>query len=157
MSILVRFLQFFSLGTWIGGILFFGAIMAPSAFALFSSEPAANLVNLTLGRLHLAGLGCGVIYLIVTAAGARTPAALLSPAPLLVVVMIVLTFVSQYWVTGNMEALRAQAGGSLQSLPVDNALRASFDRLHVLSVRLEMGVLLAGIAALGLGSRQPSL
>ena len=157
MSTLVRFLQIFSLGTWIGSILFFGAIMAPAAFTLFSSEQAGNLVNLTLGRLHLAGMVCGVIYLIVTAAGARTPAALLRPAPLLVLVMIVLTFVSQFWVTGNMEALRAQAGGSLQSLPADSALRASFDRLHVISVRLETGVLLAGVAALVLGSRQPSL
>lgn len=156
MNTLVRFVQLFSLGTWIGSILFFGAIMAPAAFTLFTSEQAGNLVNLTLGRLHLAGMVCGVIYLIVTAAGARTPAGLLRPAPLLVLAMIVLTFISQFWVTGNMEALRAQAGGSLQSLPDGSAIRASFDRLHVLSVRLETGVLLAGIAALLLTSRPPS-
>jgi hypothetical protein len=156
MNILVRFVQFFSLGAWLGSILFFGAIMAPAAFTLFSSEQAGNLVNLTLGRLHLAGMVCGVIYLIATAAGARTPAALLRPAALLVLVMIVLTFVSQFWVTGNMEALRAQAGGSLQSLPDGSAIRASFDRLHVLSVRLETGVLVAGLAALLLTSRPPS-
>jgi hypothetical protein len=70
--------------------------------------------------------------------------------------MIVLTFISQFWVTGNMEALRAQAGGSLQSLPDGSAIRASFDRLHVLSVRLETGVLVAGLAALLLTSRPPS-
>jgi uncharacterized protein DUF4149 len=156
MSTLVRFLQFFSLGTWVGSILFFSAVVAPSAFTLFSSEQAGNLVSLTLGRLHLAGMVCGVIYLIVTAAGARTPAALVRPASLLVLAMIVLTFVSQFWVTGNMEALRAQAGGPIQSLPDGSALRASFDRLHSLSVRLEVGVLLAGIAALALTSRPPS-
>jgi hypothetical protein len=156
MNTLVRFVQFLSLGTWIGSILFFGAIMAPAAFTLFSSEQAGNLVNLTLGRLHLTGMVCGVIYLIATAGGARTPAALLRPAPLLVLVMIALTFVSQFWVIGNMEALRAQAGGSLQSLPDGSAIRASFDRLHVISVRLESGVLLAGIAALLLASRPPA-
>jgi uncharacterized membrane protein len=155
MSTLVRFLQIFSLGTWVGGILFFSAIVAPAAFALFSSEQAGNLVNLTLGRLHLAGMVCGVIYLLATAVAAGNPAGLLRPAPLLVLAMIALTFISQFWVTGNIEALRAQAGGSLQSLPDGSAIRASFDRLHRLSVRLEVGVLLAGIAALLLTSRPP--
>jgi uncharacterized membrane protein len=157
MNTLVRFLQFFSLGTWVGGILFFSAILAPAAFTLFSSEQAGNLVNLTLGRLHLAGMVCGVIYLIVTAVGARTPAALLRPASLLVLVMIVLTFVSQFWVSGNMAAIRAQITGPMDALPAGDALRASFDRLHRLSVRLEVGVLLAGIAALLLTSRTPSV
>ena len=156
MSTLIRFLQFFSLGTWIGSILFFSAIVAPAAFTLFSSEQAGNLVNLTLGRLHLAGMVCGVIYLVATAVAAGSPAALVRPAPLLVLVMVVLTFVSQFWVTGNMEALRAQAGGPLQSLPDGSTIRASFDRLHRLSVRLEIGVLLAGIAALVLTSRPPA-
>jgi hypothetical protein len=156
MSTLVRFLQFFSLGTWIGGILFFSAIVAPAAFTLFSSEQAGSLVSLTLGRLHLAGMVCGVIYLIVTAAGARTPAALLRPAPLLVLLMIVLTFVSQFWVSGNMEAIRAQVGGPMDALRAGDPLRVSFDRLHRLSVRLEVGVLLAGIAAMVFTSRPPA-
>src|ERR1041385_7030249 len=111
MSTLIRFLQIFSLGTWIGAILFFSAILAPAAFTLFSSNQAGDLVNLTLGRLHLAGMVCGVVYLIVTAIGAKTAAVLLRPSALLVLAMIVLTFISQFWVTGNMEALRAQAGG----------------------------------------------
>ena len=157
MSTLVRFLQCFSLGIWVGSILFFSAIVAPAAFTLFSSEQAGDLVNLTLGRLHLAGMVCGVIYLIVTAAGARTPAALLRPAPLLVLAMIVLTFVSQFWVSGNLAAIRAQVTGPMDALPAGSALRASFDRLHRLSVRLEVGVLLAGIAALFLISRRPSV
>jgi hypothetical protein len=155
MNTLVRFLQVFSLGTWVGSILFFSAILAPAAFTLFSSDQAGDLVSLTLGRLHLAGMVCGVVYLIVTAAGARSPGALLRPAPLLVVLMIVLTFVSQFWVSGNMAALRAQMG-SLDAVPPGDALRASFDRLHTMSVRLEVGVLLAGLAALLLTSRTPA-
>ena len=155
MSTLVRFLQFFSLGTWVGSILFFSAIVAPAAFTLLSSSQAGNLVNLTLGRLHLAGMVCGAVYLVTTAAAARSPAALVRPAPLLVLLMIVLTFVSQFWVSGNMAALRAQMG-SLDAVPDGDALRASFDRLHRISVRLEVGVLLAGLAALLLTSRQPA-
>ena len=74
------------------------------------------------------------------------------PAPLLVLLMIVLTFISQFWVSGNMAALRAQIG-PLEALPASDALRVSFDRLHRLSVRLEVGVLLAGLVALLLTSR----
>jgi ABC-type multidrug transport system fused ATPase/permease subunit len=73
----------------------------------------------------------------------------------LVALMIVLTFVSQFWVIATMDALRAQMG-SVSAASAGNPLRASFDRLHTLSVRLESGVLLAGIAALVLISRKPA-
>jgi len=155
MSTLVRFLQFFSLGFWIGSILYFGAIVAPSAFTLLTADQAGGLVGVTLGRLHLAGILAGAIYLVATAAGERSPAALVRPAPLLVVAMIALTFVSQFWVTGTMEGLRAQMG-SVSATPATSALRVSFDRLHVLSVRLEGIVLLCGLAVMALTSRLPA-
>jgi hypothetical protein len=156
MTMLFRFLQFFTLGAWIGSILYFGAIVAPAAFTVSSNaDQAGALVGLTLGRLHLMGIVAGVIYLIATAALERSPAALLRPAPLLVLLMVVLTFVSQFWVIATMDALRAQMG-SVSATPASSTLRASFDRLHTISVRLEMGVLLAGLAALVLISRKPT-
>src|ERR1700683_126853 len=127
MSTLFRFFQFFSLGTWVGSILYFGAIVAPAAFTVLTTDQAGALVGLTLGRLHLLGIVLGCIYLLVTALGERSAAALVRPAALLVVAMIVVTFVSQFWVTGTMEALRAQMG-SVAATPPTNALRAPFDR-----------------------------
>ena len=112
-------------------------------------------MGLTLSRLHLMGIVAGAIFLIATAALELSPAALLRPAPLLVLLMVVLTFVSQFWVIATMDALRAQMG-SVSATPASNALRASFDRLHTISVRLESGVLFAGIAALVLISRKPA-
>jgi len=155
MTTVMRFLQFFSLGAWLGSILYFGAIVAPAAFTLLTVDQAGGLVGLTLGRLHLAGIVAGAIYLIATAVEQRSVAALARPAPLLVFAMIVLTFISQFWVTGTMEALRAQMG-SVAATPATNALRVSFDRLHVLSVRLEGAVLLCGLIALALTSRKPA-
>ena len=155
MTTLLRFLQFLALGTWIGSILYFGAIMAPAAFTVLTSDQAGALVGLTLGRLHLMGIIAGIVFLIATAVAERSPAALVRPAPLLVLAMIVLTFVSQFWVTGTMEGLRAQMG-SVSATPATSALRVSFDRLHVLSVRLEGAVLLCGLAALALTSRLPA-
>ncbi len=69
--------------------------------------------------------------------------------------MIVLTFVSQFWVVGTMEALRTQMG-SVAATPATNALRASFDRLHTISVRIESAVLFAGLVALAITSRKPA-
>jgi hypothetical protein len=155
MTTLFRFVQFLSLGLWVGSILYFGAIMAPAAFTVLTKDQAGALVGLTLGRLHLMGIVAGVVYLIVTALAERNPAALVRPAPMLVLAMVVLTFVSQFWVTGTMEALRAQMG-SVDATPATNALRISFDRLHVISVRLEMAVMVCGLAALALISRKPA-
>jgi hypothetical protein len=154
MTTLVRFLQFFTLGTWIGAVLYFGVVVAPAAFSVLTPDQAGALVGLTLGRLHLMGIVAGLIYLLVTAIWARSAAALLRPASLLVLVMVVLTFVSQYWVSGTMDALRAQMG-SVAATPASNEMRASFDRLHRISVNLEMAVLVAGLLALVFTSRVP--
>jgi uncharacterized protein DUF4149 len=154
MATIVRFLQFFTLGVWIGAILYFGAIVAPAAFSVLSADQAGALVGLTLGRLHLMGIVAGIIYLLVTAIWARSAAALLRPASLLVLIMVVLTFISQFWVSGTMDALRAQMG-SVAATPASNQLRASFDRLHRISVNLELAVLVAGLLALVFTSRVP--
>lgn len=151
---MVRFVQFFTLGTWIGAVLYFGAIVAPAAFSVLAPDQAGALVGLTLGRLHLMGIVAGVGYVLVTAIWARSAAALLRPASLLVITMVVLTFISQYWVSGTMDALRAQMG-SVSATPATNQLRASFDRLHRLSVNLELAVLVAGLLALFFTSRIP--
>ncbi|HYT08641.1 MAG TPA: DUF4149 domain-containing protein [Rugosimonospora sp.] len=154
MTTMVRFLQFFTLGTWIGAALYFGAIVAPAAFSVLTADQAGALVGLTLGRLHLMGLVAGVIYLLVTAIWARSAATLLRPAPLLVLVMVALTFISQFWVSGTMDALRAQMG-SVSATLAPNQLRISFDRLHRISVNLELAVLIAGLLALFFTSRIP--
>ena len=157
MTTLFRFLQFFTLGVWIGSILYFAAIVAPAAFTVWpnSQDQVGAFVGLTLNRLHLMGIVAGAIYLIATVLLERSPAALVRPAPLLVAAMIVATFVSQFWVIAQMDVLRAQMG-SVAATAAGNPLRASFDRLHTLSVRLESGVLFAGIAALVLNSRKPA-
>jgi hypothetical protein len=61
--------------------------------------------------------------------------------------MILLTLVSQMAVSPKMAVLRAQMG-SIEATRAGSALLAEFARLHAVSVALESGVLLAGIAAL---------
>jgi uncharacterized membrane protein len=148
MSTLLRYLEFLSLGVWVGSIVFLSFVVAPGAFAtLGSRDQAGAMVGMALGRLHVLGLVAGIVFLLARVALARSLAALGTAAALLVVLMLVLTIVSQYGVSPRMTHLRAEMG-SVERTPAESPLRAEFNRLHQWSVRLEAGVLLAGLATL---------
>jgi uncharacterized membrane protein len=156
MSTILRYLEFLSLGTWVGGIIFLSFVVAPGAFLTLSNrDQAGALVGMALVRLHWIGMIGGLIYLMARVAGARSLAALGKPAALLVLLMIALTLVSQLGVSAKMTGLRAEMG-SVQQTPATNPLRVEFDRLHQWSVRIEAVVLLAGLAALFLTVRHSS-
>jgi hypothetical protein len=149
----LRFLQIFSLGTWVGSILFFIVFTQGIFPVLNNNDLTGALVGYALGRLHIMGIVAGVVYLLATAAIEKSVAALVGPAALLVFLMIVCTMVSQYGIIARMDALKLQMG-SVSATPADNPLRVSFDRLHQYSVRLESAVLLSGLIALFLTARQ---
>lgn len=152
----LRFLQFFSLGTWLGSILFFSFVVAQGAFSVLpNSDLAGALVGYSLTRMHVIGVVAGIVYLLATAALERSVGALAQPAALLVFAMVVFTIVSQHGVIARMDVLRLQMG-SVAATPRDNPLRIAFDRLHQYSVWLESAVLLSGLVALFLTARQKS-
>jgi hypothetical protein len=69
-----------------------------------------------------------------------------------VILMLLLTVVSQTRVTPRLAELRTQMV-SVDATPKNNPLRVEFDRLHQTSVRIEVAVLLLGIASLFLTVR----
>jgi hypothetical protein len=153
----LRFLQIFSLGTWVGSILFFSFVVTRGAFSVLpNNDMAGALVGYTLSKLHTIGIVAGCIYLLATAMADRSMGALARPAALLVFAMIVFTVASQYGVIARMDVLRAQMG-SVDATPAGNPLRVAFDRLHQYSVWLESAVLFSGLAALFLTARQKNL
>ena len=155
MAAILRFLQFLSLGCWLGSIIFF-IVFTQGIFSVMPTKDLAGVVvGYSLARLHVLGIVAGCIYIIATAALEKSVAALARPAALLVFVMILCTMASQYGVIARMDALRAQMG-SVDATPADDALRVAFDRLHQYSVRLESAVLFSGLAALFLTARQKS-
>jgi hypothetical protein len=151
----LRFLQFFSLGAWIGSIVYF-IVFTQGIFPVVNNNDLTGaLVGYALGRLHIMGIVAGVVYLLSTAAAEKSVGSLVQPAALLVFLMLVCTMVSQYGVIARMDLLKLQMG-SVSATSADNPLRAAFDRLHVYSVRLESAVLLSGLVALFLTGRQKS-
>jgi ABC-type transport system involved in multi-copper enzyme maturation permease subunit len=149
----LRFLQILSLGAWVGSIVYFIVFTAGIFPVVNNNDLTGALVGYGLGRLHAMGIIAGVVYLLATVAAEKSLAALVKPAALLVFLMILCTMASQYGVIARMDALKVQMG-SVSATPADNPLRAAFDRLHQYSVRLEMAVLLSGLAALVFTARQ---
>lgn len=144
----MRFLQFFALGTWIGGIIFLSFVEAPGVFGILSNQAqAGRVVGFSLTRLHYIGMAAAIVYLIAGLGLVGAYKWLASPAAILVLVMLALTLISQYGVRPRMDALRAQMI-SVEATPPENPLREEFDRLHRASVGLEGASLLVGVVAL---------
>jgi len=154
MSTFLRAIEFLGLSLWLGSDVFLSFVVAPGAFRILGSrDQAGALVGFALGRMHIAGIVCGLVFLVARLVRTKTLASLVTPAALCVVVMIVLTAVSQFTVSARMAELRAQMG-SIQATAAENPLLMEFSRLHRISVSLESGVLLAGFAAIYLIVRE---
>jgi hypothetical protein len=154
MTTFLRTLEFLSLGLWLGSDVFLSFVVAPGAFhVLATRDQAGVMVGFALTRMHIGGIICGVIFLLVRLARTRSFANLAAPATLCVLAMIAVTLVSQFTVSAKMAALRGQMG-SIQGTAADSPLLAEFTRLHSISVSLESVVLLAGIAAMFLSVRE---
>jgi hypothetical protein len=147
MSHILRFLRIFALGTWVGSIIYFSAVVTQGAFAVLSRDQAGALVGYTLGGLHWMGVIAAVVFLIASVALGKSLTALVRPAAIGVILMLLVTLASQRVVIPRMDVLRAQMG-SVDATPAVDPRRGEFDRLHGVSVDLEVAVLLIGLASL---------
>lgn len=155
MNSFLKFVQVFALGTWVGSIIYLSFVVAPGAFATLKSRDQAGLmVAYSLSQLHLLGLIAAVLYIVAAFVLVRSMKDLMQPAFIGVVLMALLTIFSQARVTSRMHLLRTEMV-SVDATPPESPLRVEFDRLHQLSVRLEVAVLLVGIAALFFTVRDP--
>ncbi len=157
MSVL-RFLMLLALIVWIGGIIFFAFVVAPSLFAVLPSpDLAGRVVSRSLSILHWMGLISGAVFLLGSLVYNRIQHAnprLFSPVHWLIAAMLVLTAISQFGITPALRRSRAaltlgnvSSGELMQRI---SAARLRFDHLHTWSVRLEGGVLVLGLVAVAL-------
>jgi Domain of unknown function (DUF4149) len=147
-------LVYLSLGIWLGGLLFFGAVLAPLAFTelprLFGEQgihAAGLIVGGSLVRFHWIGIFCGLIFLAAIVLG-RAHYRSIIPQSVLVLVMLMFTAYSQFSIIPRMDTARASIGGNVDAVPPDNPGRQIFDQLHERSTHVESLVLLCGVGAL---------
>lgn len=155
MSNIFRALEFLGLSVWLGSDIFLSFVVAPGAFRVLAPnrDQAGAVVGFALTKMHMIGIACGVVVLLVRLLRTKSVSSLAAPAALCVVLMILLTTVSQVAVTPKMALLRTQMG-SIQATAAESPLLAEFAKLHQVSATLESGVLLAGIACIYLMVRE---
>jgi uncharacterized membrane protein YhhN len=147
----LRYLMLLSLVAWIGGLIFFAFVLAPTAFQVLpSTHLAGNVVGRALGKLHWIAIVSGIVFLISSLLYSRIldgASHAFAMRNVLICVMLALTLVSQFWIIPRMDTLRAQVA-DFASVATDNPLRMQFDVLHAWSTRVESIVLLLGLIAI---------
>jgi putative copper export protein len=145
MYIAARILRLLAFTVWMGGIVFFGLVVAPGAAHIFgTTERFADFIGHSILMLHAIGLWCGVAMLLaLRMLNNRAYRPLAQGAVILV--MIVLTFASNRLIVLPMEHDRALAGGNIGVLLPDSPLRQDFDARHRFSTTLESTILFCGL------------
>lgn len=129
-----------ALSAWIGAALLVATVVAPAAFAVLPTRALAGaLVGRVLPVLFYAGAAIGIFALLLGRAAMPSPARVVAG-----VVMVVSCLAAQLVVAPRIERVRTEAARPIDELPVGDAHRAAFGRLHGVSVLL-LGI--AGIAA----------
>lgn len=161
MTFLLRVCRLLSIVVWVGGLIFFAAIEAPTAFRVMgTSLQFALLIGGSLAMLNVIGHTCGLVFLLASIAlwfrtdprGRRLLLAEVS----LIVLMIAATMVVQSHIIPAMERDRAAAGGDINALPSDNPIRVDFDRMHGISEKIEGSALFLGLGIVLLLAAEPA-
>jgi uncharacterized membrane protein len=154
---LIRYLMLLSLVIWIGGLIFFAFVLAPTVFAVLPTRQlAGNVVNRSLGIMHWMAIACGSVFAVASMIDARIVSGVANPFAarnLLIYAMIILTLVGMFGIASRMLVLRQQMG-VIDNVPQDDARRVEFNRLHAWSERVEGSVLALGLVLLYLTARR---
>ena len=148
--------MFLALVIWVGGLIFFPVVAQTAFTVLPTRHMAGSVVGKSLGTLHWMGMISGLVFLASSLLYSRLSsgsAHVFAARHVLVCLMLALTLISQFGIIPRMDTLRASIG-EIDSVPPDNPARLEFDGLHIWSTRVEMGVLLLGLAAVYLTARR---
>jgi hypothetical protein len=153
----LKFLMTLALIVWIGGIIFFAFVLAPTLFGVLpTTKLAGDVVNATLTKLHWMGLVSGVVFLICSLLYNWQKHAQLRPftvSHIFVVLMLAFTMISQFGITPRMRELRTEMQ-TIDNLFPTETRRVEFDSLHKWSTRLESGVLFLGLGVVVVTARR---
>jgi len=136
------------LGGWFGSYLLFGAVIAPTAFAVLPSiELAGNLIGPVLTKLHLYGALAGIALALVSKSIGRGP--LLVTAP---IVLSALCLYSHFGVSTQLAEIQDLSFGPDRTAEV----AARFAALHRISLAIFIGVGIAVTALIGFHAQADS-
>lgn len=144
----VRYLMLLSLVVWLGGLIFFSFVLAPTVFTVLPTRHlAGNVVSRSLTALHWMGIVSGIVFLLCSMIYARITSGSLHPFAgrhVVLYLMLALTLISQFGISPKMATLRASMG-EIDNVALSDPARVQFDALHVWSTRLEGSVFFLGL------------
>jgi hypothetical protein len=156
---LLRYLMLLSLIVWLGGLIFFSFVVAPTVFSVLPTRHlAGSVVSRSLTALHWIGIVSGLVFLTTSMLSSRLHAGSaqpLAPRHILLYIMLGLTLISQFGISPRMATLRASMPET-DSVAATDPIRVQFNALHAWSTRLEGGVLLLGLVVVYLTAQQLS-
>jgi hypothetical protein len=141
---LVKWLYLMALIIWLGEVIFFSFVAAPSLFTTFPTPEAGRAVGAIFPAYYRIGYWCGIILLVgavvlTAAAGARGRWAVNIA---LGAVMLAVTLYAGIIIQPRAAALSPQ----IHTPTVTAAMKDEFSRLHRLAVVLNGVVLVCGVA-----------
>ena len=160
MAIVFRALRLLAIVLWVGGLVFFALIEAPTAAHVMGvTSQFAALIGTSVRELNELGHAAGFIFLLATIAlwfrtGPQTRR-LLTFELLVVVLMLGATMYVQSDIVPAMERDRAAAGGDIMAVPGNNPERMDFDHLHALSEKVEGAALFLGLGVVLMMAAEP--
>ncbi len=156
MTALLRFVHLLALGVWVGSVVFFSFVTAPTLFGALPRDLAGRAVSAIFPRYYALGGACGALALLTgLLLGARQPAW----GRVLAAELVLLALMTGIVVYAGGVVLPQAAGArlalpSLEGTPAYDDAKARFDALHRRSVFLNGTVLILGIAAVALAALQ---
>ena len=144
--VITLFVYLFAIVCWLGGMLFFTAIVAPVVFKLLPTAEAGKFVAGLFPRYYILGYVAGTISLVLALyfTVKSQPRLWWSLSSLALAAALALTIYAGGVVRPQVEAIRTV----VEEQNPDPARRAEFDRLHRLSVMLNGGVMILNLVAL---------
>ncbi len=133
---------------WLGATIFFGAAVAPNAFAVLaaSRELAGAIVSRTLAVVNMSGFVISLLLLLSAPVLRRAERKAMFRAEMIALSIVgVATGVGQWIITVRLEQLRVAMQRPIETIAAGDPLRILFGQWHVYSV-IALGV--AVIAAL---------
>ncbi|HEX3571222.1 MAG TPA: DUF4149 domain-containing protein [Acidobacteriaceae bacterium] len=150
MGYLLRALRLLGMVVWVGGLIFFAFIEAPTAVHVMgTTREFALLIGGSIAGINHLGHIAGIVFVLASILlwKRSTPLTrkLLGIEILLAFVMVAATAYVQRHIVPAMERDRAAVGGDITSVPADNPVRAHFDALHGASEKVEGSALFVGL------------
>src|SRR5262249_41841625 len=102
----LRYLMLLSLIVWLGGLIFFAFVLAPTAFAVLPTRHLAGLVVArSIGALHWMGIVSAIVFLassLIYTRMTKGVAHAFAARHIIICLMLLLTLVSQFGIIPRM-------------------------------------------------------